>query len=210
MRRAQSGADIAAKALADTVLRAPIAGQISQRLAQTGERMAVDARILEIVDNSQLELEASLNAADAMQVKVGQSAELQLDGLNQVVVAKLVRINPSATPGSRKVQVYLALAPNSQLRHGLFAQGHLSLGTITTMALPLSAVRTDKPQPYVQVLTKGEVQHVPVTLSQRGTFQNQAMVAVTGLPEGSTVIDGSVGTIRAGTLVKSAAAMERK
>jgi RND family efflux transporter MFP subunit len=207
---AQSGADIAAKALADTVLRAPITGQISQRLAQNGERVAVDARVLEIVDNSQLELEVSLNAADAMQVKVGQSAELQLEGLSQAVAAKLVRINPSAAPGSRTVRIYLALAPNSKLRHGLFAQGRLNLGAITTLALPLSAVRSDRPQPYVQVLTKGQVQHAPVTVGQRGTLQNQAMVAVTGLPEGSTVIDGSVGAMRAGTLVKSAATVEPK
>jgi RND family efflux transporter MFP subunit len=207
---AQSGADIAAKTLADTVLRAPIAGQISQRLAQPGERVAVDARVLEIVDNRQLELEVSLNAADAMQVKVGQNAELQLDGLTQAVSAKLVRINPSAAPGSRTVRIYLALAPNSQLRHGLFAQGKLNLGAITTLALPLSAVRTDKPQPYVQVVSKGQVQHVPVTIGQRGTFQNQALVAVTGLPEGSTVIDGSVGAMRDGTLVKSATGVEPK
>jgi multidrug efflux pump subunit AcrA (membrane-fusion protein) len=126
------------------------------------------------------------------------------------VAAKLVRINPSATPGSRTVRIYLALAPNSQLRHGLFAQGKLNLGAITTLALPLSAVRTDKPQPYVQVLSKGQVLHVSVTVGQRGTLQNQAMVAVTGLPEGSTVIDGSVGAVRAGTLVKSTPAVESK
>jgi RND family efflux transporter MFP subunit len=207
---AQSGADIAAKTLADTVLRAPIAGQISQRLAQPGERVAVDARVLEIVDNRQLELEVSLNATDAMQAKIGQSGELQLDGLNQVVTAKLVRINPSATPGSRTVRIYLALAPNSQLRHGLFAQGKLNLGALTTLALPLSAVRTDKPLPYVQVVSKGQVQHLPVTVGQRGTAQNQDMVAVTGLQEGSTVIDGSVGAMRDGTLVKSATGVEPK
>ncbi|MDP3338213.1 MAG: efflux RND transporter periplasmic adaptor subunit, partial [Rhodoferax sp.] len=139
---AQSGADLAAKALDDTVLRAPIAGQISQRLAQPGERVPVDARIVEIVDNRQLELEASLNAADSLQVKVGQSAQLTLDGTNQVIQAKVVRINPSASVGSRTVLVYLALAQDANLRHGLFAQGSLNVGAVTTLALPLSAVRT--------------------------------------------------------------------
>lgn len=200
---AQSGADLAAKALDDTVLRAPIAGQISQRLAQPGERVPVDARIVEIVDNRQLELEASLNAADSLQVKVGQSAQLTLDGTNQVIHAKVVRINPSASVGSRTVLVYLALAQDANLRHGLFAQGSLNVGAVTTLALPLSAVRTDKPQAYVQVVNQNQVQHANVTLGVRGNLADLTMVAVTGVAEGSVVIDGAVGSLRVGTLVTS-------
>lgn len=202
---AQSGADLAAKALDDTVLRAPIAGQISQRLAQTGERVAVEARVVEIVDNHQLELEASLNASDSLLVKVGQSAQLQLDGAAQTIQAKVVRINPSAVVGSRAVLVYLALAPSTNLRHGLFAQGALDIGKVKALALPLSAVRTDKPQPYVQWVSKNQVQHVNVTLGARGERAGVAMVAVTGLAEDSMVIDSTVGSLRAGTLVKTAA-----
>ncbi|MCM2341605.1 efflux RND transporter periplasmic adaptor subunit [Rhodoferax sp.] len=202
---AQSGADLAAKALDDTVLRAPIAGQISQRLVQPGERVPVDARIVEIVDNRQLELEASLNAADSLQVKTGQSAQLTLDGTNQVIHAKVVRINPSAAVGSRAVLVYLALAADASLRHGLFAQGSLSVGVVKTLALPLSAVRTDKPQPYVQLVSQNQVQHVNVTPGVRGDLAGVAMVAVTGVAEGSLLIDGSVGSLRVGTLVNTAA-----
>jgi RND family efflux transporter MFP subunit len=198
---AQSGADLAAKALDDTVLRAPIAGQISQRLAQPGERVPVDARIVEIVDNRQLELEASLNAADSLQVKVGQSAQLTLDGTNQVIQAKVVRINPSASVGSRTVLVYLALAQDANLRHGLFAQGSLNVGAVTTLALPLSAVRTDKPQAYVQLVNQNQVQHANVTLGVRGNLADLTMVAVSGVAEGSVVIDGAVGSLRVGTLV---------
>jgi RND family efflux transporter MFP subunit len=200
---AQSGADLAAKALDDTVLRAPIAGQISQRLAQPGERVPVDARIVEIVDNRQLELEASLNAADSLRVKVGQRAQLTLDGATQAIQARVVRINPSATAGSRAVLVYLALAPDASLRHGLFAQGSLNVGTLTTLALPLSAVRTDKPQPYVQLVSQNQVQHANVTLGVRGNLADLAMVAVTGVAQDSVVIDGAVGSLRVGTLVKT-------
>lgn len=205
---AQSGVDLATKSLTDTVLRAPIAGQISQRLVQPGERVAVEARVVEIVDNRQLELEASLNAADSLQVKVGQTAQLTLDGTTQPISARVVRINPSAATGSRAVLVYLALAPGANARHGLYAQGSLHVGEVTTQALPLSAVRTDKPQPYVQVVNQGQVQHVNVSLGERGESGGISMVAVTGVPEGSVVIDGNVGSLRVGTLVKTSARAE--
>jgi RND family efflux transporter MFP subunit len=202
---AQSGTDLAVKSLDDSVLRAPIAGQISQRAVQTGERVAVEARVVEIVDNRQLELQASLSAADSLLVKVGQVAQLTLDGTTQSFTAKVARINPSATLGSRAVLIYLKVAPNANVRHGLFAQGSLQVGKVTTLALPVNAVRTDKPQPYVQIVNQGQVQHVNVTLGARGEANGIAVVAVTGVPVNSVVLHGGVGSLRAGTPVQVAA-----
>jgi RND family efflux transporter MFP subunit len=202
---ALSGTDLALKALDDTVLHAPIAGQISQRLVQSGERVAVEARVVEIVDNHQLELQASLNAADALLIKLGQTALVTLEGTSRTLAAKVTRINPAATAGNRAVLAYLSLAPSSFLRHGLFTQGALQVGSLTTAALPLSAVRTDQPQPYVQWVSNGQVQHANVSLGVRGESDGVTLVAISGLPEGSVVIDGSVGRLRAGTPVKMAA-----
>jgi RND family efflux transporter MFP subunit len=203
---AQAAVDMAAKALDDTVLRAPISGTVSQRLAQNGERVGVDARVLEIVDLSRLELEASVSAAESMDVRVGQSAKLRVEGTNQVVTAHVVRINPSAVAGSRAVLVYLAIDNPSSLRAGLFAQGSLELGRKQALTVPLSAVRSDKPEPYVQTLVNHAVKHEPVTLGERGQFDTSTMVAVTGLPESATVLSGSVGALREGTTVKLNAA----
>ena len=201
-RAALAGVDVAGKSLDDTVLRAPISGQIAQRLAQSGERIGVDARIVEIVDLSRLELEASLNAADSLQVQTGQTAQLSVEGASKVLSAKVVRINPSAVAGSRAVLVYLALEPSPGLRQGLFAQGSLQTGVTRTLAIPLTSVRTDKPDPYVQLVDKGQVIRQSVTLGVRGELDGRAMVAVQGVAEGATVLVGSVGSLRAGTPVK--------
>jgi RND family efflux transporter MFP subunit len=199
---AQAGADVAKKALEDTVLRAPISGQIAQRLAQPGERVAIDARIVEIVDLSRLELEASLSAADSLAVTVGQSAQLTIEGSAKPVTAKVVRVNPTVVAGSRAVLAYLTLDSNTGLRQGLFAQGTLATGITRTLALPLAAVRTDKPEPYVQTISNGQVKHVPVTLGARGEAGGQTMVAITGIAENAEVLSGMVGPVREGTLIK--------
>ena len=203
-RAALAGVDVAGKSLDDTVLRAPISGQIAQRLAQSGERIGVDARIVEIVDLSRLELEASLNAADSLQVQTGQTAQLSVEGASKALTARVVRINPSAVAGSRAVLVYLALEPSPGLRQGLFAQGSLQTGVTRTLAIPLTSVRTDKPDPYVQLVDKGQVIRQSVTLGVRGEMDGRAMVAVQGVAEGATVLVGSVGSLRSGTPVKVA------
>jgi RND family efflux transporter MFP subunit len=203
-RAARAGADIAGKSLSDTVLRAPISGQIAQRLAQPGERVSIDARIVEIVDLSRLELEASLGAADSLQVQVGQTAQIRVEGSADALTAKVSRINPSAVAGSRAVLTYLSLEPNTALRQGLFAQGQLQTGTLQGLALPLSAVRTDKPQPYVQVVANGVVDHVTVEVLGRGDVDGVTFAAVKGVADGAQVLSGSVGKVRAGTAVQTA------
>lgn len=199
---AQAGAEVAVKSLQDTVLRAPISGLIAQRLAQTGERVAIDARIVEIVNLSRLELEASLSAADSLLVTVGQAAQLTIEGATQPIAAKVVRVNPSAVAGSRAVLVYVALASTAGLRQGLFAQGALELGKVQTLTVPMSAVRTDKPKPYVQIVVNGRIVHQNVVLGVRGEFEGQTLVGVQDLPENAMILRGSVGVLQADTQVK--------
>ena len=205
-RASQAGSDLAAKALQDTVLRSPITGLVSQRLAQNGERVPLDGRVLEIVDLSRLELEASLSAADSLQVQLGQSALLQIEGASAPVNAKVVRINPSVVAGSRAVLAYLALDPVPGLRQGLFAQGTLRTGATESLSIPLSAVRTDKPLPYVQMVANGKIVNQTVTLGARGEADGQVMVAVKGIADKADLINGAVGALREGTAVKFTAA----
>lgn len=201
-RAALAAVDLARKGVADTVLRAPIAGIVSQRFAQSGERIAVDGRVIEIVDLRRLELEATLAAADSVDVRVGQEATLQVEGSASPVMARVARINPSAQAGSRSVLAYLALADTTGLRQGLFAQGTLAIGRASGLAVPLAAVRTDKPAPYVQVVEDGRVAHKAVQPGARGEVEHDVWVAVEGLQPGAVVIRGHVGALREGTAVK--------
>lgn len=208
-KAAQAATDVARKSVEDTVLKAPISGQVSQRLAQPGERVAIDARIIEIVDLTRLELEATLSAADSTQVQVGQSAELQIEGSPKTVAAKVARINPSAQAGSRSVLAYLSIDNTGSadgkvlpLRQGLFAQGKLGTAKASMLALPLGSVRTDKPAPYVQAIESGRVVHKPVEVGARGTAGPVDVVAIKGAADGTLVILGNIGSLREGTQVR--------
>jgi RND family efflux transporter MFP subunit len=203
-RAALAALDIARKGVADTTLRSPLNGQIAARLAQNGERVGVDARLLEVVDLSVFELEAALAPAAAAAVQPGQVASLTVEGLPQPVPATVTRINPSVQAGSRSVLISLRVPAAAGMRQGLFAQGQIVTGQRQALALPLSAVRNDQPAPYVQLLANGQVAHVGVALGHQGSHQGQAMLVVDGvtaLPEGAPVLRATAGAIRAGTAV---------
>ena len=204
-RAARAGAEVARKSVSDTVVRAPITGQIARRVAQPGERVVPEAPIVEIVDLRQLEVEAALSPADSVAVRVGQNATLHIEGVAQPVTATVARINPSAQAGSRSVLVYLTVAPQPGLRQGLFAQGELATARLQALAVPLDAVRTDKPTPYVQVAADGHIAHQPVRTGARGAVDGQLWAAVEGLAGGAQVLRGSAGALREGTAVRAVA-----
>jgi len=207
LQAALAGVELARKARADATVSAPIAGQIAQRLVQPGERVPVDARLLEIVDLSRLELQASVAPENAGLVRVGATARLKVDGIDGEVAARVVRINPSAQAGSRSVIAYLELAPNPALRQGLFARGAIELERRVALLLPLSAVRSDLAEPYALRLDGTTVVQRVLRLGQRGQSGGDEVVEVLqGLAEGDRVLAGSLGAVRDGASVRLAEA----
>lgn len=193
-----AGVDVAKKTLDDTRVIAPISGVIAVRGTQPGERVGIDARIVEIVDLSRLELEASLAAGDSIGIRLGQTALLTIEGMAKSIKARVVRINPTTTAGSRSVLVYLALESAQGLRQGMFAQGTLATVVVQALAVPKAAIRNDKPLPYVQIVEHKKIAHKTVTPGSSGEFEGAEYVAVQGLAENTVVLQGNVGAVREG------------
>ena len=210
LQAARAGAELARKAVADSEIRSPIAGWVSQRLVQPGERVGLDARILEVVDLSRLELEIAVAPEDVVQLRLGQLAQVQVDGLPQPLQARLVRINPSAQAGTRSVLAYLELPASAQeagLRQGLFGRGQIELLRKRALVVPASALRYEQAKPYVLTVVDGKTAVRSVTLGASGNAlfgaRPESVVEITsGLEAGATVLRASVGSLREGTRLK--------
>ena len=205
-RAAQAGADIASKALDDSVMRAPFAGQVSARFAQSGERLGVDAKVLEIIDVSHIEVETTISASDSVGLKVGQEALLRVEGSAQTYKAVLTRINPSAQTGSRSVLAYLNLKDIQGLRQGLFAQGTLNLTKRTVLCVTSQDIQHYKPEPFVQIIDAGVVKHQAIKTGISGylstTDNENKWTEIIGLPLNTQVLKSHLGVVRENVLVK--------
>lgn len=227
-RAAVAALDIARKSLTDTALRSPIAGQVSTRLVQNGERVGVDAKVLEVVDLSAMELEVAVTPADAAQLATGQTGQMEVEGLSAPVAATVARISPAAQAASRSVMVYLKLQPQPGLRHGLFAKGSVQTGVISGLSVPASSIRNDRPQPYVQwvkpatdtpadgVTPSSQIAHVPVKVIGQGSWTPakgtpaERYVVTESIALNSILLSGTVGFMQEKTNVRMAAAPVRQ
>ncbi len=220
---ALSAVALARKARDDAQLRSPMNGRVSQRLVQPGERVPLDARLVEIVDLRRMELEASLPPEDVEQVHVGQQASLQVDGVSETLHARVVRLNPSTQAGTRAVLVYLALQwpgaePPAGVRHGQFAQGTIELDRQDTLAVPLNLVQPDSgtdpgnsSRGQVLAVVDGRVARRSLQLGAQGEVgegaERLSAVAVRrGLSDGMVLLRPAVGPLPDGTLVNLPAA----
>ncbi|HNT38681.1 MAG TPA: efflux RND transporter periplasmic adaptor subunit [Rubrivivax sp.] len=207
LQAARAAAEIARKTVRDTELRAPLSGLVSQRLAQPGERVSVDSRIVEIVDLAQLELPAAIPAERAGALRVGQRARLQVDGVPQPLDARVARINPATQGGTRAIVAYLRVEPAPGLRQGQFARGSVEVEQAVVLALPQNTLRSERSTPQVLVAEDGRAVARPLRLGRRGEADfgagpEAAVEVQDGLGDGALVLRPSVGNLPAGALLR--------
>ncbi len=196
------------KALADAEVRAPINGIIAARLVQTGERVALDTRLLDIVDISQLELEATVPATDIAQVRIGQAVSLKAEGVETPISGRIVRISPANQAGSRSYLVYAQVDNrDGRLRAGLFAEARITLETRpAALTVPGTAVRTlSNGKTMVYLIEQGKLVERAVRTGMTSDDNGGLIEVSEGLAAGDTVVRINLGALRSGSSVNIAA-----
>ena len=202
---ARGALDVAQKALNDTVIKAPMAGLVSTRTIEPGEKVSVDNKLLDVVDLRQMELEAPVPTADILKVKLGQEVLVRVEGLPDAVAGKVVRINPATQSGSRSIMVYVRIDnPDNLLRAGMFADASLTLDKRdAVLTVPTTAIQNEGDKAYVYTIENGKLARHNVVTGLRGVdSKGNAVEISSGLQDGARIVKANLGNLNAGTPVK--------
>ena len=172
---------LAQKKLADAVIKAPIAGSISERLVQPGEFIRENVQVATIVQMTPLKLKTAIQEKNASLIHPGQAVEFDVEAfLNRKFKGKIAYVSPAVDQATRTFAVE-AMVDNSdrQLKPGFFAKG-VVLTSIDerVLAVPEDAVSTLAGVSTVYVIESGKARAQQIALGAR---QNKLVEVTSGL-----------------------------
>ena len=187
-------------ALSRHTLRAPFAATVIDAPDQVGATVGPGAPLitLEQLDMLTLKITVPESARDGLRVGARVHVEAT-SGKAQTDEARIRAIIPSADPATRRIPVEITV-PNRDRRftaHTL-ARAVLALGDEQVAAAVSSSALASAGGDHLFVLAGNEVKRVAVTVLDRGAHE----VVVTGLPDGSKVIDSPAVDLDEGALVQ--------
>ena len=199
---AQARLASAGKQLAQTTVRAPITGVVSDREVDAGDVVTVGAELFRIVDLGSLRLEASVAAAEIDRLKPGMPVEFGVSGYDRRFTGRIERINPTVDPTTGQVRIYVAIPNERQsLVAGLFAEGRVATDARKAIGVPMDAVDQRGTEPVLHVVKAGKVKHLPVRLGVRDEASNLVEIA-SGVAAGDTVLLGSAPGVAEGATIR--------
>ena len=197
----------AAKAQLDTsqvtmrqaALVSPINGVVSRRHALPGEKLAAEQQILTIVDLAKLELAGLVGTHEVSRLQPGMSVQVNVEGMDTPVEAKIARIAPSAEPGTRAIGVTLTLDnPKELYRAGQYAVAKVVLPDDTQrLTVPIAAVSRNAGQEQVWMIESGVLSRRIVTTGRSDARQGRVEV-LNGLKPEAQVLAARFDNLREG------------
>src|SRR5215471_936031 len=176
-------------------IRSPIDGFVTDRLLFPGEMASTTMPLLTVMDISSVIIKAHVPQSDAMILRKGDKAEIDVAGLEAKLSGMLTLVSPALDPNSTTVEIWVQTAnPNQQLRPGMTVQLSITAKTVhDALVVPASALLNanggDAQVMVVNEKSEGQLRDV-----KTGIQTHEQVEIVSGIKPGEIVVsEGSYG-----------------
>jgi len=197
--QAKAGLGTAQGQMRYATVSSPINGVVTQKLAMEGDIAAPGHPVLMVENPARLQVQTSVPEALFKTLKPGQAVQVEVDGLDKAVAAKVARLSPAADPMSHTYMVKLDVAAPG-LQSGAFARVLFPTGSKRVLAVPRAAVLERAGITGVFVVdAQGIAQYRMV---RTGTEVDGQVEILSGLNPGERVVTGNAGVVNNGDKVQ--------
>lgn len=200
---AQTQVETAKQELADTVVRAPFSGFVTNRQVAPGEYVSSANTIATIIRSNPIKIQMQVAEADVPSVLIGRGVSVQVDAYRDRRFAGTVSaINPSVDPNSRSAIVEAKVENgDNALRAGMFATARINKeGGATGIFVPRSAVYSHEPTGSFRafVIVDGVAK---LRVIQLGAEEGDSIQILSGLSSDETVATSNLDQLYEGAKV---------
>ncbi len=181
---------LARERLADTTIRSPLTGLVSERMVSEGQVVDRDRILVTVVDHDPMKIDFAVPERYLADLAVGQTVTVTVVGLaDRKLRGEVYFVDPQVDPSTRTIKLK-ATIPNADgaLRAGMFANVSLLLGiNENAVVIPEEAVVPAIDKLIVYVVTDGVARRRQVWIGSRMSGR----VEITkGLAAGEVVVTG--------------------
>jgi multidrug efflux pump subunit AcrA (membrane-fusion protein) len=190
LAEAQARVKLIETRLQDTIVTAPVNGQVAQRNAKVGDVASVSSNqnLLTIIQDGRLELEVRIPESELRDIAPQQKVKISSTANPNLNLTGIVRdINPIIDRDSRQGIVNVDLPVNSGLKPGMFVQASIITTISPSLTIPMKAVIPENNgQGTVYVLQENNtVKAQQVSLGE--IVDNEAIEILSGIQLGDIV-----------------------
>ncbi len=186
-----------------TQIRAPFAGQVTQRYVDPGQTVATGTKILALVDRDPLLAEIHVPEKQAGRIVPGQDVVISPDtDLTRSAPGQVLRVAPIVDARTGTVKITCQVSDYAQtLRPGSFVRVQVRTDMRTNvLAIPKRALLPEGGETYVFCAEADSVRKVAITTG----LTNHTLVEVTsGLEEGDRVVTVGHGALKTGSKIRA-------
>ena len=170
-------------------IRSPIDGVVTDRPLFPGELASANQPLLTVMNTSHLIAKSHIAQSQAVTLKVGDAANIQIAGMDAPVPAKVSLVSPALDPGSTTIEVWVETSkPPIELKPGMTVQVAVTAATAKNAVLvpKNSVVESPESGSFVLLAGKDGLAHqTPVQLGLRGQAETQI---TKGVSAGDSVV----------------------
>jgi RND family efflux transporter MFP subunit len=170
LQAARARITLARKSVSDTLVRAPFAGVVAERLVSAGDYVARGTKVATVVRVDPLRVELTVPEQSVSLVKIGQLVRLTVDAYPGKEFTATIRfISPSLRSDQRALTVEAVTSnPDGLLKPGLFATALIKqTASAPGLLAPATAVETVSGTSRVFVVKGGRIEERIVTLGEK-------------------------------------------
>ncbi len=187
---AQAELTVAEQSLAEANLTSPINGTIVSVGINVGDSVSANSStdVIVIIGTQSFEVAGTLSSSQVPSVKVGDSAGVQVDGVDGTIDGTLSQVGPVQSGTSGYTYPVVVALPSSAtgLFTGSTANVVIATGAVANVvAVPTSAVQSLGSRSYVEVLSSGVSTRKLIKVGMVGDTYTQVL---SGLTPGQNVV----------------------